>query len=95
MGDGSPVREFLHVDYFASAIKHIIINELFSEPVLNVSGDTSWTISDLAAIIKGVTRFQGHIVHCGLIKSTSSHKKHEPHTEKKNSPTQTLAQSYY
>jgi len=62
LGDGTPVREFLHVDDFASAIKHIIINDVFSEPILNVSGDTSWTISDLAAIIKEVTKFQGEIV---------------------------------
>jgi GDP-L-fucose synthase len=62
MGDGSPIREFLHVDDFASAIKHMIINEVFAEPVLNVSGDTSWTISDLAKIIKDVTKFQGEII---------------------------------
>jgi GDP-L-fucose synthase len=62
MGDGTPVREFLHVDDFASAIKHIIKNDVFSEPVLNVSGTASWTIRDLAVIIKEVTKFQGQIV---------------------------------
>lgn len=62
MGDGSPVREFLHVEDFASAIKYIIVNEYFSEPVLNVSGNSSWTISDLASIIKNETNFQGEII---------------------------------
>jgi GDP-L-fucose synthase len=62
MGDGSPVREFLHVDDFASAIRYIITNEYYSDPVVNVSGTSSWTISDLASIMKDVTKFQGEII---------------------------------
>lgn len=62
MGDGSPVREFLHVEDFAAAIKHIIVNECYADSVLNVSGDSSWTISDLASIIKSVTKFPGEII---------------------------------
>ena len=61
LGDGSPVREFLHVDDFASAINYLIEKDLFTDSVANVSGSASWTIGELAMIIKGVTGYLGEI----------------------------------
>jgi GDP-L-fucose synthase len=62
LGDGSPIREFLHVEDFASAIAFILDNKLFSEPILNVSGEASCTIKELSEIIRKVTKFQGQVV---------------------------------
>jgi GDP-L-fucose synthase len=61
LGDGSPVREFLHVDDFASAIDYLIGKGLFTDPVINVSGSASWTIRELAMIIKDATGYLGQI----------------------------------
>ena len=62
LGDGSPIREFLHVDDFASAIEFILDNKLFSEPILNVAGESFCTIKGLAEIVKNVTKFQGQVL---------------------------------
>ena len=61
LGDGKPIREFLHVEDFASAIKFILLNNITSESVINVSGDSPWTIKELADTIKSVTNFQGEV----------------------------------
>jgi len=61
LGDGSPIREFLHVEDFASAIEFILMNELYSEPIINVAGSTSWTIKDLSKIIQEATNYRGKI----------------------------------
>jgi GDP-L-fucose synthase len=62
LGDGRPIREFLHVDDFASAIAFILENRLFSEPILNVSGEASCTINELAEVIRRVTNYQGQVL---------------------------------
>ena len=61
LGDGSPIREFLHVEDFASAIEFILVKELYSEPIINVAGSTSWTIKDLSKIIQEATNYKGKI----------------------------------
>lgn len=62
LGDGTPIREFLHVDDFASAIEFILEHEIFTDPIINVSGSTSWTIKELAELIAGVTKYEGEII---------------------------------
>jgi GDP-L-fucose synthase len=62
LGDGTPMREFLHVDDFASAVNFIIRRKLFSQSVINVSGSHSCQIKDLAEIIKSVSGFEGRII---------------------------------
>ena len=62
LGDGTPIREFLHVDDFASAIEFILEHEIFTDPVINVSGNTSWAIRELAELVAGVTKYEGDIL---------------------------------
>jgi len=62
LGDGTPIREFLHVDDFALAIEFILEHEIFTDPVINVSGNTSWTIRELAELVAGVTKYEGDIL---------------------------------
>lgn len=59
LGDGTPVREFLHVDDFSLAIKYVLDRNLFAEPILNVAGKNSWTIKELADIIKDTVEYKG------------------------------------
>jgi GDP-L-fucose synthase len=67
LGDGSPIREFLHADDLASAIHFVVNNHLYENPVLNVSSHDPCTIRDLAEIIKKITGFQGIYNFSGLI----------------------------
>jgi GDP-L-fucose synthase len=61
LGDGSPVREFLHVEDFASAVMFLIEKELLTDSIINVSGCASLSIRELAMIIKDVTSYSGQI----------------------------------
>lgn len=59
-GDGSPLREFLHVDDLARAILHIIeIDQIDSH--INVGSGEEISISDLANIVAEMTEFEGKI----------------------------------
>ena len=68
-GTGKPVREFLHVDDLASAIKLTLkirkkkINKIYKNklPVFNVGSGESITIKDLSILIKKISRFNGKI----------------------------------
>ena len=60
-GDGSPFREFLHVDDMAAACLHLM--EAYSEPgLVNIGTGQDVTIKELAETIAAATGFQGHIV---------------------------------
>ena len=61
LGDGTPIREFLHVDDFASAIGFVLKENLYSKSILNVSGRSSWQIKELAEIIKKEVGFNGRV----------------------------------
>ena len=61
LGDGTPIREFLHVDDFAAAIEYILKEKLFDESVINVSGSSSWQIKELAEIIRKEVKFTGKL----------------------------------
>jgi GDP-L-fucose synthase len=59
-GDGSPLREFLHVDDLARAILHIIeIDQIDSH--INVGSGEEISIRDLAFIVAELTEFEGEI----------------------------------
>ena len=59
-GDGSPLREFLHVDDLARAILHVIeIDQIDS--YINVGSGEEISIRDLAYIVADMTEFKGEI----------------------------------
>lgn len=60
-GDGSPMREFMHVDDLASAVAFALDNEL-PETLYNVGTGTDLHIRELAAMIQEITGHQGEIV---------------------------------
>lgn len=60
-GDGSPKREFLHVDDLADACVFLMHNYNDSSHI-NVGSDDEVTIKDLANMLKTVTGFEGSIV---------------------------------
>lgn len=61
LGDGTPVREFMHVDDLASAVEFIVENQVYMDSVVNVSGADSCTIKELADLIKKITCFDGEV----------------------------------
>jgi len=60
-GNGSPMREFLHVDDFADAVIYLMLYYVDEQP-LNVGTGTDITIHALAHKIKSVIGFKGEIV---------------------------------
>lgn len=59
LGDGTPIREFLHVDDFANAIAVIVKQEEIKENVINVPGTEAISIKDLAELIKSLIGYEG------------------------------------
>lgn len=60
-GSGNPMREFLHVDDLASAILFCLDNQL-KYSLYNIGYGTDIQISDLATLIKKITKFKGKIL---------------------------------
>ena len=60
-GTGSPLREFLHVDDLAEAIIFTLENNL-KEDYYNVGSGQEISISNLALMIKKITKYDGKIV---------------------------------
>ena len=60
-GDGSPMREFLHVDDLAEAC-YTCMEKYESEEIINVGTGEDVSIRELAETIKDVTGFDGHIM---------------------------------
>lgn len=56
LGDGMPVREFLHVEDLASAVSRVTQSELYRGGILDVAGAESVTIKELAHLIKELER---------------------------------------
>ena len=56
-GDGSPKREFLHVDDLAEAL-YICMNKYDSEEIINIGTGEDVTIKELAEIIVDVTGYK-------------------------------------
>lgn len=60
-GDGSPMREFLHVDDLADACLFLMLN--YNDPdIINVGTGTDITIKELATIISNQVGFTGKIL---------------------------------
>jgi GDP-L-fucose synthase len=72
LGDGSPVREFLHSDDLAMAVSRVVNDNLYQKNILNVAGGESITISKLANLIKSVTGFSGEILFSSNEKNGTS-----------------------
>jgi GDP-L-fucose synthase len=61
LGDGTPIREFLHVDDFALAIEFILQKKLFTESIINVSGSSCLQIKELAELIRKEVNYAGKV----------------------------------
>jgi len=61
-GTGEPYREFLHVDDLASAIGHVITNNLSWSGPMNVGTGLDVRIKDLASAIADITGYSGEIL---------------------------------
>lgn len=59
-GDGSPKREFLHVDDLAEACVHLMLHYNEKE-LVNIGAGVDISIRDLAELIKKVTGFEGEL----------------------------------
>lgn len=59
-GDGSPLREFMHVDDLAGACLHIMLHYNHREP-LNIGTGKDISIKDLALMIARLTGYKGRI----------------------------------
>lgn len=60
-GDGSPLREFMHVDDLAEALVHLMLNyedRLF----MNAGTGQEISIRDLALLIRKITGFEGELI---------------------------------
>jgi len=60
-GDGSPLREFLHVDDLATAVLFALEND-FGEDLYNVGSGKELSIKDLASIVKKIVGYEGDII---------------------------------
>jgi GDP-L-fucose synthase len=59
-GTGTPRREFLHVDDLADAIVHLL-HHYDAEDVVNIGCGADIAISELAALVKSVTGYEGRL----------------------------------
>jgi GDP-L-fucose synthase len=60
-GDGTPLREFMHVDDLSEAIFHLVKTET-KESLFNVGSSSELSIFDLAKLIATIVGFEGKIV---------------------------------
>jgi len=60
-GDGSPWREFLHVDDLAKACVHLMDGASYNadHPIINVGSETEVTIRDLTFVIASIVEYRG------------------------------------
>jgi GDP-L-fucose synthase len=72
LGDGSPVREFLHSDDLAMAVLRVIKDNLYQKNILNVAGGESITISELANLIKSISGYSGEVLFSSSEKNGTS-----------------------
>ena len=59
-GSGNPMREFLHVDDLAMAVKFVLENQT-EESIYNVGSGKDLTISNLALVIQSIVGHRGSI----------------------------------
>ncbi len=61
-GDGSSLRDFLFVEDLALATKHVVLNNMFDDPILNVAGSGELSIGRLSQLLGNMLGFQGKFV---------------------------------
>jgi len=61
-GDGSPLREFLHVDDLADACLYLLNNYDDPQQIINVGSGIEVSIKELAETIADVVGYTGHIM---------------------------------
>jgi GDP-L-fucose synthase len=59
-GDGTPMREFLHVDDLADAII-FILNKNLDNSIYNIGSNDELTIQELANVISNIVGYKGKI----------------------------------
>lgn len=74
LGDGSPVREFLHVTDLSAAIMKIIQTNDLKTPIMNVAGSDEITIRLLAEMIKNLVGYRGELIFNSNEKNGASSK---------------------
>jgi GDP-L-fucose synthase len=62
IGDGSPLREFLHSDDLAEAVSKLIILENYKDNRYNIGSGTEISILSLAKIIADLVGYDGKII---------------------------------
>jgi GDP-L-fucose synthase len=62
LGDGTPVREFLHSSDLGDAVKSFIENDLWDIPTLNIAGSEAISILELAKLIASELAYGGKIL---------------------------------
>ena len=72
LGDGTPVREFLHANDLATAVAKVINEGLFQKTILNVAGGQAITIKNLAELVKKITGYSGEILFSSSEKNGTS-----------------------
>jgi len=61
LGNGFPIREFLHVEDFAEAILKIIKLDFYDEEIFNIAGKEAISIRNLAELIKRISGYEGSL----------------------------------
>lgn len=61
LGTGHPRREFIYSEDVASAVAHVLNNDV-TETVLNVGVGRDWSIREMAEMIADVINYQGEII---------------------------------
>jgi GDP-L-fucose synthase len=61
LGNGLPIREFLHVEDFAEAVLKVIELDFYDEEIFNIAGKEAISIRNLAELIKRISGYEGSL----------------------------------
>ena len=62
LGNGFPIREFLHVNDFAEAVLKVIKLDFYDEEIFNIAGKEEISIRNLAELIKRIFGYEGSLI---------------------------------
>ena len=62
LGNGLPIREFLHIEDFAEAVLKVIELDFYDEKVFNIAGKEEISIRDLARLFKKTFGYEGSLI---------------------------------
>ena len=74
LGDGSPVREFMHVTDLSAAVMKIIQTNDLGASIMNIAGSDEITIRSLAETIKNLVGYHGELIFNSSEKNGASSK---------------------